>query len=72
MIELITASGLRRSLLIENIVDVCELSAGKRSSSAITLKNGETIFVADPYDQVMKMYNKKKQEPDTSANESSH
>ncbi|WP_086348755.1 hypothetical protein [Candidatus Enterococcus clewellii] len=71
MIELVTASGLRRSVQFERIVDICELPKEKRSSVVISLSTGEVIFVADSYDEVMDKYRNEKKEPVPSANDTS-
>ncbi|MFD2305133.1 flagellar FlbD family protein [Enterococcus termitis] len=72
MIELTTAGGYKRSILAGRIVEIAELPADKRSATVLTLTSGESVFVREPYIKVIEKYKLIKQEPASSANDTSH
>lgn len=55
MIEVVTVNGFRRMINPNYIVTFNEISNRARSNTAITLTNGETVFVDDAYDSVKAM-----------------
>lgn len=57
MIEFVTINGFRRAVQPEQIASVSEIGKG-RSNSVVTLNNGEVLFVANTYDDIMNAYNR--------------
>ena len=52
MIEVVTINGFRRLIRIDMIASVHEL-VDKRSNTVIVMTNGETIFAANKYDDIL-------------------
>jgi len=60
---------------LDQITQIAELPDSKRSSTVISLENGETVFASNTYSDVKEMYESQaeiQKEPDSSANESSN
>lgn len=55
MIEITTVNGFRRLMRLDQITQIAELPDSKRSSTVLTLENGEAIFASDNYVDVKEM-----------------
>ena len=76
MIEITTVNGFRRLVRLDQITQIAELPDSKRSSTVISLENGEAVFASDNYVDVKEMYREElkrleKQEPASGATETS-
>lgn len=75
MLELTTVNGFRRMVRLDQITKIAELPDSKRSSTVVSLENGETVFASNNYNEVKQMYEMhfiEKQEPTSVAPEISH
>lgn len=58
MIEVCTVNGYRKSIHPQSISCISELPYREgKSKAVISLVNGQTVFIEDRYDDVMRMYN---------------
>ncbi|USL89273.1 hypothetical protein vBBceSLY1_00054 [Bacillus phage vB_BceS_LY1] len=52
MIELTTVNGFRRLVNVKGIASISELKGNSGSNAVVVLESGETIFVADTYEDI--------------------